>query len=164
MRVVVTDTGPLHYLILTNTTDPLPRLSARIIAPTIVRAEPLHQEAPSRVQAWAAAPAAWLTFMSTSEEAGDDLARLDDGERAAIALAMTIRPDLVLRDDRDGVAAARARGFAVTGTLSFLERAAIRGLVSLVDVVASLKATNFHARPELYEGLLTRDRARRDGP
>ncbi len=163
MRVVVADTSPLHYLILTNTIDLLPRLAEQTIAPTIVRAELLHEEAPPRVRAWAAALPAWLTVLPAPPDAGADIARLDDGERAAIALSMTVRPDLILMDDRDGVAVARARGFAVTGTLGFFERAAVQGLISLEEAFAALKVTNFHARPELYEQVLARYRARQGG-
>src|SRR5207245_2629724 len=42
-------------------------------------------------------------------------ASLDEGERAAIALAADIDAHLILLDDRDGVSFARAQGFAVTG-------------------------------------------------
>ncbi|MGD9714076.1 MAG: DUF3368 domain-containing protein [Thermomicrobiales bacterium] len=163
MRVVVADTSPLHYLILTNTIDLLPRLAEQTTAPTIVLTELLHEEAPPRVRAWAAMPPPWLTIMPAPVDAGEDIAWLDDGERAAIALSMTVRPDLILMDDRDGVTAARARGFAVTGTLGLLERAAVQRLISLEDAFAALQATNFHARPELYEQLLARYRARRGG-
>jgi predicted nucleic acid-binding protein len=54
-------------------------------------------------------------------------ASLDDGERAAIALAADIDAHLILLDDRDGVSFARAQGFAVTGTLGVLDLAALRG-------------------------------------
>jgi predicted nucleic acid-binding protein len=46
----------------------------------------------------------------------DDLAvaKLDEGERAAIALALAVKAELVLIDDREGVGIARGRGLAVT--------------------------------------------------
>ena len=37
------------------------------------------------------------------------MAALDDGEQAAIALATAVGADLVLMDDREGVAVARPR-------------------------------------------------------
>ena len=88
---------------------------------------------------------------------------LDAGERAAIALAMTMQPAPILIDDRAGVAAARTRGLEVIGTLGLLERAARFGLIDLRNALATLQATNFHARPVLYERLLARDRAWRGG-
>jgi predicted nucleic acid-binding protein len=57
-------------------------------------------------------------------------------------------------DDRAGVAASRSRGFAVTGTLGLLDRAARRGLVDLATAFADLKATNFQTRQELLDSLL----------
>ena len=91
---------------------------------------------------------------------GDNLAILDASERAAIALSATLHPDLILMDDRDGVAAARARGFAVTGTLGLFERAARQGLIELETAFDTLRSTTFYARPDLYDGLLARDRNR----
>lgn len=163
MRVVVADTSPLHYLILTNVVDLLPCLFQQVIVPETVCVELLADEAPALVRAWATTPPGWLSIMPAPSNVGENLAHLDAGERAAIALSTVLRPDLILMDDRDGVAVARGRGFAVTGTLGFFDRAARQGLIVLEDAFAALKATNFYARPELYELLLSRDRAWRGG-
>ncbi len=58
--------------------------------------------------------------------ASDDpsLAALDEGEKAAIALGLSLSADLVLIDERRGAAAARGKGFEVTGTLGVLDLAA----------------------------------------
>jgi predicted nucleic acid-binding protein len=56
------------------------------------------------------------------------------------------------------VAAARARGLEVTGTLGLLDRAAQRGLIDLPTAFAALKATNFHVPQELLDALLARHR------
>jgi predicted nucleic acid-binding protein len=109
------------------------------------------------------APPAWFGVRPAPLDPGEDLIRLDAGERAAIALSAVLHPDLVLMDDRDGVAAARGRGFAVTGTLGVFDRAARQGLIVLEDAFIALEATNFRARPELYKLLLARDRAWRGG-
>jgi len=82
------------------------------------------------------------------------LAALDDGEQAAIALASATNADLLLMDDRDGVAVARARGVEVTGTLGVLDRAALRGLIDLSTAFAALRATNFHVNQKLLDVLL----------
>jgi predicted nucleic acid-binding protein len=74
-------------------------------------------------------------------------AALDDGERAAIALGVSLSAELLLMDDRAGVV-------AVTGTLGLLDRAARRGLVDLVAAFDALKATNFHTRQALLDTLL----------
>ena len=51
------------------------------------------------------------------------------------------------------------RGFAATGTLGILYRAAKLGLVDLEATFDQLKATNFHHTPVLLEGLLARFKA-----
>jgi predicted nucleic acid-binding protein len=85
-----------------------------------------------------------------------DLLRLGDGERAAILLALRIRADLLLIDDRDGVRFARSRGFAVTRTLGILDLAAARGLIDLHEAVERLKGTSFRYPPDVLDALLAR--------
>jgi predicted nucleic acid-binding protein len=84
--------------------------------------------------------------------------KLDDGERAAIALALAVKADLVLMDDQDGVAAARRQGLTVTGTLGVLDLAARRGLIDLAAAFERLKATTFYYRQGLLDDLLARHR------
>ena len=154
MRVVA-DTGPLHYLILIGKIDVLPRLFGSIAVPDMVRAELDRPTTPASVRAWITAPPPWLSVVADPQADHDaTLVALDDGERAAIALAGAMHADLLLMDDRLGVATARLRGLAVTGTLGLLDRAARRGLVDLSAAFAALKATNFHARQELLDALL----------
>jgi hypothetical protein len=74
--------------------------------------------------------------------------------RAALALARTLSAELVLMDDRVGVAVAQRQGFTVTGTLGVLDLAAQRGLVDLADAFARLRATSFRYPPEMMDALL----------
>jgi predicted nucleic acid-binding protein len=69
---------------------------------------------------------------------------LDEGERAAIALAITMRADLVLIDEAAGRAEAVRRGIRVTGTLGVLRAAADEELLDVKDLVARLRSTNFY--------------------
>ena len=87
--------------------------------------------------------------------ASDDpaLRSLDDGERSAITLGMTLGADLILIDDRKGAAVALRQGFEITGTLGVLTRAAQRRLVDFGGALARLKRTNFHYRQELLDEL-----------
>jgi predicted nucleic acid-binding protein len=84
------------------------------------------------------------------------LLHLEDGERAAIQLAIRIGAELLLIDDRDGVNAARRKGFAVTGTLGILNLAASRGLIRLDDAVERLRNTSFRCRPDVLDALPAR--------
>ncbi len=157
MRLAVADTGPLHYLVLINEIDMIAALVNEVLIPPEVCDELDHQRTPAPVRAWIAAPPAWLRVQPPQAANCDpELARLDPGERAAIALAIAAGADAVLLDDRAGVAAARARGLQAFGTLGLLQRAARRGMLDLPRAFARLAATNFHVRPELLD-LLLRD-------
>ena len=79
---------------------------------------------------------------------------LDDGEKSALTLGMTLGADLILIDDRKGAAVALQKGFEITGTLGLLTRSAQRGILDLGDALARLKRTNFQYRQELFDDLL----------
>jgi len=160
---VVADTGPLHYLVLVGAIDVVPALFSGVTVPTEVRAELMHLAAPEPVRRWAATPPAWLTIAAGPASDDPHLARLDAGEAAAITLALSLRAELVLMDDRAGVAAARARGLDVIGTVGVLDRAATRRLIDIAAVVARLKATNFRIRPAVLDALVAGHRGG-DGP
>lgn len=117
MRLVIADTGPVNYLILIGYIDLLPRLFERVALPVSVQAELSDDLAPLAVQRWIALPPTWLEIHDT---AGLLLVSgLDDGETAAIALAESLRADMLLIDERNGFRAAIRRGLRVTGTLGF---------------------------------------------
>jgi predicted nucleic acid-binding protein len=132
MRLVVADTAPLNYLVLIGQVDLLLALFERVFVPEAVRDELQHVETPEPVRRWMAQPPVWIEIVASAQETGDpELDRLDPGERAAIELAVRIGAELILMDDRDGVTAARSKGFAVTGTLGVLDLAARRDLIAL---------------------------------
>jgi predicted nucleic acid-binding protein len=87
---------------------------------------------------------------------------LNAGEQEALVLARALAADLVLMDDRAGVAVARGQGFAVTGTLGVLDLAARRGLVELAGAIERLKNTTFRYRPEILDALLAQHRKDQD--
>jgi predicted nucleic acid-binding protein len=150
VRVVVADTGPLQYLVLTGAIDVLPKLYGAVTAPAAVHGELLHPVAPAAVRNWAAAPPAWLTIVPAPVSADPQLRKLDAGEAAAIALALMLRADLVLMDERAGVTTARARALNVIGTIDVLDQAARAGLIDIAAAVARLRATNFRHRPACW--------------
>jgi predicted nucleic acid-binding protein len=157
MRLVVADSSPLNYLVWIEQVEILPALFERIFVPEVVQNELRHSEAPESVRRWIAAPPSWLEIVLEEHERGDpDLLRLDDGERAAILLAIRIGAELLVIDDRDGVDLARSRGLAVTGTLGILDLAATRGLIRLNEAVERLKGTSFRYTPDLLNALLAR--------
>lgn len=160
MRAAVADTSPLNYLVLIGAIEVLPHLFGAVIVPGAVTAELLHARAPAAVRRWAAAAPPWLRVVRALPPTGPGLDRLDAGERAVIALALSLHPDFVLIDERAGVAAARAQGLEVLGTLGLLDRATRAGLIDLSRTLAALRATSFHARPSLFEALLAHHQKR----
>lgn len=133
--LVIADTGPVNYLLLIGHIDILPELFGIVILPSAVRDELADIGTPLPARRWIANPPSWLDVRPAPSDCpnSESLKALDAGEVAAISLAIQLRADLLLMDDREGVAAARREGFTVTGTLSVLGLAAERGLVNLPD-------------------------------
>ncbi len=156
MAVVVADAGPLHYLILIGETDFLPLLFTTVLVPETVRDELSRARTPPAVRAWIADAPAWIEIVPTPPLETLPLPALGAGERAAIALAISRHADLILMDDRRGVAAVLDHGLVSIGTIGLLDRAAQRRLIDLATAVTRLKATNFRYRQELLDALLAR--------
>src|SRR5260370_40825078 len=98
MRLVVADTGPLSYLVLTGCVDLLPKLFEKVSTPVAVQAELLDPDAPAAVRTWAAQPPPWLEISPGSAGIDDPARRARDaGERPARALAGTVRAGLGMR-------------------------------------------------------------------
>jgi hypothetical protein len=79
---------------------------------------------------------------------------LGAGEREAISLAISMRADLILIDERKGTHVALDKGFVVAGTLGVLALAARQGLIDLADSFARLRRTNFRYRQGIMDALL----------
>lgn len=154
MLLVVADTGPIRYLVEIGQIEIVPRLFQKILVPEPVFRELSHESAPRVVRMWAINLPNWADVLPTSPIDDPALFTLDEGERAALALGLSLGADLILVDDRKGAAAALHKGFAVTGTLGLLTRAAQLGLLDLADALATLKQTNFHYRQEMLDELL----------
>jgi predicted nucleic acid-binding protein len=161
MPVVVADTSPINYLVQIDAIELLPKLFERIAISAAVHAELTHRHTPAVVRAWMAQGAQWLEMRPNPDHGNAMPASLDVGERTTIELADVIDADLILMDDRDGVAFARAQGFAVTGTLGVLDLAAQRGLIDLFEAFTRLKATTFHYRQGLLDALLAQHAERK---
>ena len=159
MSVVVSDTSPLHYLILCGAESILPNLFRLVLIPPTVFRELQQPNTPPAVRQWAASLPSWVTVQSpkTARLALD----VDAGELEAICLAKEIRADAILMDDRAGRRAAVHCGLAVVGTIGLLEQASIRGLIELQPVLERLRQTNARLDPELIRAALARNQARR---
>jgi predicted nucleic acid-binding protein len=156
MRLVVADAGPLHYLVLTGDIELLPKLFETVLTPQAVFDELNDPATPPEVRAWIAKTPGWLEVRPNPPPRSEKHSTpvLDPGESAAITLALAVRADLVLMDDREGVSVARGEGLAVTGTIGVLDIAARRSLVDLAQAFERLKATSFYYRQGLLDAIL----------
>jgi predicted nucleic acid-binding protein len=161
MSSVVADTTPLNYLVLIEAVEILSRLYNKVLIPPSVMLELADSHAPGEVRAWITHSPAWLHVVPLRGPADSSLGRLDAGERDAIALAMEQRASLLVMDERDGAAAARALNLRVVGTLAILDSAAERGWVDLSAVFERLHRTTFRSPRRLMAAMLEQD-ARRE--
>jgi uncharacterized protein len=158
VSVVVSDTSPLHYLILCGVDAVLAQIFERVVIPPIVYAELQHPNTPELVQAWMRTLPAWVSVQRPNLI--DLSLNVDAGEREAISLAREIQADAVLMDDYAGRRAAAQLGLPVVGTLGLLEQAAIRGWINLPLTLERLRQTNARIDAGLIEAALARHKAR----
>lgn len=154
MRLVIADTGPINYLILIRHIDLLARLFERVVLPTAVQDELSDPIAPPAVQRWIADPPPWLEVVET--HGLDPIPGLHKGEAVAIALAASLKADLLLIDERAGFRAAEKIGLRVTGTLGVLDIAAERGLIDFAEAIRELERTSFRRPINLIKALLSK--------
>ena len=154
--IVVADSGPLHYLVLLEHVDLLPRFYGQVLVPEPVASELTAAGAPDIVREWIAKPPTWVDVRPVVFDAVSAITDdLDLGERAAIALAETLHADLLLMDEAAGRAEARRRHLRVTGTLGVLRSGAEQGLVNVPDLLERLKATSFYLDEALVSAVFT---------
>ena len=155
--IVVADSGPLHYLILLQHIELLPRFYGQVLVPEPVASELSAVGAPAVVRDWITKPPTWVDVRPVPSDAvwmiTDDL---DPGERAAIALAETVHADLLLIDEAAGRAEAKRRQLRVTGTLGVLRAGAEQGLVNVPELLERLKATSFYLDATLLSAVFGR--------
>lgn len=161
MSVVVSDTSPLHYLILCGVESVLPQLFQQVVIPPTVFAELQHSNTPAPVREWAQSLPPWVLVQKPHSL--DQSLNVDAGEMEAISLAKEIHAAALLIDDRAGRHAAMQCGLPVIGTLGLLDQAALRTLIDLPQVIGRLRQTNARLDPALVEAVLERHSSRLPG-
>ena len=142
----VCDASPLIALDQIGRLDLLPGLFGTVVVPPAVSAETPRIAKPD-----------WLVERRLREPIPDWLvaARLGPGETEAIALALQLRAEQVVLDERRATRIARGEGLRVVGTLGVLLLAKSAGLVPAIRPdVAGLRATGFHLAPWLVADVL----------
>jgi predicted nucleic acid-binding protein len=152
--MVVSDAGPLRYLILVGEAASIPILFGDLIVPTTVLHELTAPASPAEVKLWIDNLPVWAADRNPTYPEIVERRGLDPGERSAIALAAELNPGYLLMDDQAGrLAAPRYTNATVSGTVGVLHRASQltptqprqRFLLS----IAKLKNTNFYFSQDL---------------
>lgn len=153
MAVVVSDTTPLHYLILIGRDSVIKTLYGQVIVPPGVMQELCHPAAPPIIAEWAKSPPTWVTIKSpTSIPARFE--HLDFGERQALALAKEIQADFILLDDKFARRFAAFESIKVKGTLGIVADAARAGLLPFRQTLEVLQRTTMRLDPQLAERII----------
>lgn len=154
--IIVSDTTPLHYLILIDKVDLLRKFFSEIAVPKIVSDELQAAETPTKIKNFMSAPPSWLSVLPDSGLSDSELFDIDKGEREAILLAEKLMADGILVGDKAGRSAAEKRGLFVIGTLGILELAACNGDVDFRIEVANVKDAGFYVSDDLERFFIKR--------
>jgi predicted nucleic acid-binding protein len=152
--IIVADTGPANYLVLSGHIDLAHTLYGRLLIPPAVHQELLDERAPTTVRQWAAMLPAWAEVRSPKD--ASRFSELGPGEREAISLALETKADLLLIDETQGRKTAVENGVPVKGTLGLLEEADVRRLLDFPQALAKLQATTIFLAEEIVQDALKR--------
>lgn len=156
---VVSNTSPILNLAIVDQLKMLRQQFGQIQIPAIVLEElKVDEERPGSQSIQAAIDDGWIKVQSVGDQSFVQLLRqsLDGGEAEAIALALELRAEWVLLDERDGRKVAKSLGLQVTGVLGILLKAKQLGeLSSLQPIVEELtQNAGFRIAPELLARVL----------
>src|ERR1039458_5142201 len=95
--IVVADTGPVNYLILSGHVALVHELYGDLLIPEAVHGDLVDPRAPLEVRQWANALPVWAGVRRAADPVR--FADLGPGEREAISLALEVKADFVLIDE-----------------------------------------------------------------
>ena len=157
--IVISDTSAITNLAAIHSLKLLPQLYNQITIPEAVYRELVDIDPPvpgtREVQG-----AAWVKVTAVVNRARVEHllneVRLDSGEAEAIALAIELKADLLLIDERRGRATADRLGIKITGLLGILVEAKQKNLIPAVKPVmdALIATSEFRVSSALYNQIL----------
>ncbi len=158
--IFVSDTSPITNLAAINQLNLLQRLYTRLIIPTAVYDEMVRVDklVPDAVEVQT------LPWIQTQIVAASQQVRvfresqenIDLGEAEAIILALELKADLLLMDERRGRAVAMSYGLQVTGLLGVLLQAKGNLLIPAVKPLMEqlIEQADFRVSNQLYATIL----------
>ena len=157
--IVISDTSAITNLAAIQHLPLLTQLYRQVIIPEAVYRE-LADIAPPVPGTLEAQSADWLQVRQVNDlslvQRLQNQARLDPGKSEAIALALELKADLLLMDERRGRAEADRLGLRITGLLGILVEAKRRNLIPAVKPLmdAMIATSEFRVSPVLYNQIL----------
>ena len=152
--IVVSDTSVITNLIQLGQVDLLPRIFQKLIIPDRVYEELIN--IPS--QAIQLKDLSWIEIQAISDPLlTTELSKeLDRGEAEAISLAVSLKADVLLMDEKKGRSVARKFGIPVTGLLGILLEAKELGLLTEIKPLLEMLRVEigFRIAPDLYALIL----------
>jgi predicted nucleic acid-binding protein len=159
----VSDTTPLRYLIAIGHERLFELLFDKVVIPGAVYDELTDARTPEIVSRYILSAPSWLevrTLREVEEAAFPVL--LHRGERQAILLAESLRPDVLLLDEKRARRLTLSRNIPLLGTLGLLERADVLSLVAdFPGTLETLKTSGFFLAQPLQRQLLQRHSRRK---
>ena len=157
--LVVSNTSPILNLAIIGQLALIRQQFGQVQIPLAVLAElKVLEDRPGSKEIQAAVDTGWIKVQEVSSQLSVQLLQqvLDRGESEAITLAIDLKADRILLDERDGRKIAKSLGLKVTGVLGILLRAKQEGeLSSLPDLIDALvKTAGFRIAPELLAKVL----------
>lgn len=142
---VVSNTSPLRYLIATGLADLVGSLFGAVLIPRAVEGELLDPHTPPSVQHWMARRPRWIETRDVHlPQDAELIGQLHPGEAEAIQLALELRAEVLVMDERRGRQLATARGLTVIGALGMLRESYRRNLIQdPLALAARLRANGF---------------------
>ncbi len=155
--MVVSNTAPLIHLAALQHLELLKELFGIVQIPEEVWNEAVEQGQgrPGESEIRAACEAGWMEVkvVHSCPLLKTLSAKLDEGEAAALVLAVEMAPGYIVMDEAPGRREAEALELPVIGTLGILGKAKKAGLIDLVRPIVE-KHSSFHIKDELLERFL----------
>jgi len=155
--IVVSDTSPILNLARISRLELLPSLYQQVLIPDAVYEE-LTDSRRNVPPAITLDCTSWLVVVTVADQDRVRALRgnLDAGEAEAIALAIELRAELLLMDERRGRQRATAAGLKVVGLIGIVARAKRAGLIDHAKPVLDelIRTARFWIGSELYAEVL----------
>lgn len=131
--IIIADTTPLHYLIEIEEIHILEELFGRVIIPQAVFDELPDLRTPQRVKVWMQSHPDWLELRQADISFFTPQKIIGAREREAIALALELKADAILMDDKGATREARRLNIRTIPTLLYSGASGGKGLARLAS-------------------------------